>query len=179
MTYILQRSVLSVAEFIRRNSFNTINGVRQIVSFSGRADSHFPGRRVDQLQISEGYRSLREIAQKEGMPGIFYERTYGEHSRLYGFTKVLLMTGDSHEVNQLLKTNHSSVDHFHRSSVRSGWQTVVQEVSLLFSYSGLPSTPCSSRIIWHGKLEAGSLHETHQVSQNQYFFFIYVNVLSS
>ncbi|KAF4590168.1 hypothetical protein EYR40_009433 [Pleurotus pulmonarius] len=56
------------------------------------------GRRIDDLQTSEGWRGLKAIAQKEGMPGIFYERTYGEHSRSYGFAKVFLMSGDSHMV---------------------------------------------------------------------------------
>jgi hypothetical protein len=50
------------------------------------------------------------VAQKEGLPGIFYERPYGEHSRVYGFAKVLLMTGDSHEVTQNLARAHSSTD---------------------------------------------------------------------
>ncbi|KAJ8503332.1 hypothetical protein ONZ45_g10962 [Pleurotus djamor] len=56
------------------------------------------GRRIDDLQTSEGWRGLKAIAQKEGMPGIFYERRYGEHSRSYGFAKVMLMTGESHMV---------------------------------------------------------------------------------
>ena len=57
-----------------------------------------PGRRIDDLQTSEGWKALKEVAQKEGIPGIFYERTFGEHSRVYGFVKILLMIGDSHEV---------------------------------------------------------------------------------
>ncbi|TFK64633.1 hypothetical protein BDN72DRAFT_825377 [Pluteus cervinus] len=56
------------------------------------------GRRVDILETSEGWRDLKAAAQKEGIPAIFYERIYGEHSRVYGFAKVLLMVGDSHEV---------------------------------------------------------------------------------
>jgi hypothetical protein len=56
------------------------------------------GQRIDFLHTSEGWRELKAIAQKEGIPGIFYERKYGEHSRAYGFAKVLLMVGDSQEV---------------------------------------------------------------------------------
>ncbi|KAJ2921139.1 hypothetical protein H1R20_g15955, partial [Candolleomyces eurysporus] len=56
------------------------------------------GRRIDALQTSEGWRKLKAIAQKEGIPGIFYERLYGEHSRVYGFAKILLMVGDTQEV---------------------------------------------------------------------------------
>ncbi|KAG5648418.1 hypothetical protein DXG03_004992 [Asterophora parasitica] len=56
------------------------------------------GRRVDVLETSEGWRDLKAVSQREGIPGIFYERTYGEHSRAYGFAKVLLMVGDAHVV---------------------------------------------------------------------------------
>ena len=56
------------------------------------------GRRIDTLYTSEGWRKLKAIAQREGIPAIFYERQYGEHSRVYGFAKVLLMVGDTHEV---------------------------------------------------------------------------------
>ncbi|RDB17827.1 Acyl-CoA dehydrogenase family member 11 [Hypsizygus marmoreus] len=56
------------------------------------------GRRVDELETSEGWRDLKAVSQKEGLPGIFYERKYQEHSRTYGFAKMMLMVGDSHEV---------------------------------------------------------------------------------
>ncbi|KAF8158133.1 acyl-CoA dehydrogenase/oxidase [Crassisporium funariophilum] len=56
------------------------------------------GRRVDILHTSEGWRELKAISQREGLPGIFYERKYDEHSRVYGFAKILLMVGDTSEV---------------------------------------------------------------------------------
>jgi hypothetical protein len=56
------------------------------------------GRRIDELQTSEGWRDLKAVAQKEGFPAIFYERKYKEYSRSYGFAKILIMMGESHEV---------------------------------------------------------------------------------
>ncbi|KAF9444339.1 hypothetical protein P691DRAFT_807532 [Macrolepiota fuliginosa MF-IS2] len=56
------------------------------------------GHRVDDLQTSEGWRDLKAVAQREGIPAIFYERKYQEFSRVYGFAKVVLMVGESHEV---------------------------------------------------------------------------------
>ncbi|KAF7768060.1 hypothetical protein Agabi119p4_7303 [Agaricus bisporus var. burnettii] len=56
------------------------------------------GRRVDELHTSEGWRNLKAIAQQEGIPAIFYERKYREHSRIYGFAKAALMAGDTHLV---------------------------------------------------------------------------------
>ncbi|KAG7445758.1 uncharacterized protein BT62DRAFT_932924 [Guyanagaster necrorhizus] len=56
------------------------------------------GRHINELQTSEGFRELKAIAQREGFPGIFYERTYGECSRIYGFAKATLMVGDGHMV---------------------------------------------------------------------------------
>lgn len=53
---------------------------------------------MDELHTSEGWRSLKATAQREGVPGIFYERKYREHSRTFGFAKALMMVGDSHEV---------------------------------------------------------------------------------
>ncbi|KAF8627499.1 hypothetical protein AX17_006310 [Amanita inopinata Kibby_2008] len=56
------------------------------------------GRRVDELITSEGWRDLKAASQGEGIPAIFYERKHGEHSRLHGFAKVLMMVGDTHGV---------------------------------------------------------------------------------
>ncbi|KAF8964393.1 acyl-CoA dehydrogenase/oxidase [Flammula alnicola] len=56
------------------------------------------GRRIDKLQTSEGWRELKAVAQREGLPGIFYERKYNEHSRTYGFAKMALMVGDTNEI---------------------------------------------------------------------------------
>ncbi|KAK0504220.1 acyl-CoA dehydrogenase domain-containing protein [Armillaria luteobubalina] len=56
------------------------------------------GRRVNELRTSEGFRQLTAIAQREGLPGVFYERLYGEYSRIYGFAKAVLMGGDGHMV---------------------------------------------------------------------------------
>lgn len=56
------------------------------------------GQRIDELETSEGWRELKAICFKEGIPAIFYERKYGEFSRLYGFAKTHLMIGDSHVV---------------------------------------------------------------------------------
>ena len=53
---------------------------------------------MDNLQTSEGWRNLKAVAQKEGIPGIFYERKFKEHSRVYGFAKMMMMVGDTHEV---------------------------------------------------------------------------------
>jgi len=53
------------------------------------------GRRIDDLQTSEGWRGLKATMQQEGVPAIFYERTYAELSRVHGFMKMLLATGDS------------------------------------------------------------------------------------
>ena len=60
------------------------------------------GRRVDDLQTSEGWRGLKAVMQKEGVPAIFYERRHGEFSRVHGFMKMLLATGDSSVVSQSL-----------------------------------------------------------------------------
>ncbi|KAK1232055.1 hypothetical protein PQX77_004814 [Marasmius sp. AFHP31] len=56
------------------------------------------GRRVDDLQTSQGWKDLKAVAQREGIPAIFYERKYGEYSRVYGFAKAFLMVSDGHEV---------------------------------------------------------------------------------
>ncbi|THH16916.1 hypothetical protein EUX98_g9223 [Antrodiella citrinella] len=53
------------------------------------------GRCIDDLQTSEGWRGLKAIMQKEGVPAIFHERTHGEYSRVHGFMKMLLATGES------------------------------------------------------------------------------------
>lgn len=61
------------------------------------------GRRIDDLQTSEGWRELKAIAQREGIPGIFYERKFEEYSRVYGFAKMMIMVGDTNEVCQEIR----------------------------------------------------------------------------
>lgn len=61
------------------------------------------GRRVDDLQTSEGWRGLKAKMQEEGAIGIFFERKYGEFSRVYGFMKEFLATGDSSVVSVFVK----------------------------------------------------------------------------
>ncbi|KAI0081541.1 hypothetical protein K474DRAFT_1242013 [Panus rudis PR-1116 ss-1] len=53
------------------------------------------GRRIDDLQTSEGWRGLKAAMQEEGLIGIFYERRYREYSRVYGFAKMMLAVGDT------------------------------------------------------------------------------------
>lgn len=57
------------------------------------------GKRIDDLQTSEGWRGLKELIQKEGFVNIFYERRYHEHSRTLGFAMELLAVGDSQVVS--------------------------------------------------------------------------------
>ncbi|CAE6411762.1 unnamed protein product [Rhizoctonia solani] len=59
---------------------------------------HF-GRRIDQLKTSEGWRQLKQVAAKEGMVSIAYDRaTFGPLARVLMFIKTCLWTGDSHVV---------------------------------------------------------------------------------
>ncbi|KAA1469851.1 acyl-CoA dehydrogenase/oxidase C-terminal [Dentipellis sp. KUC8613] len=53
------------------------------------------GKRVDHLHTSEGWKGLKAFAQKEGIVSIAYERKQGEYSRIFGFVKMALMTGDA------------------------------------------------------------------------------------
>lgn len=57
------------------------------------------GRRIDELQTSEGWRGLKAALQEEGIIGIFYERKHKEFSRVHGFMKILLASGDSQVVS--------------------------------------------------------------------------------
>lgn len=57
------------------------------------------GQRVDELHTSEGWRGLKAKMQAEGIVGIFYERKYVELSRVYGFAKSVIATGDSSVVS--------------------------------------------------------------------------------
>ncbi|KAJ6590072.1 acyl-CoA dehydrogenase NM domain-like protein [Mycena vulgaris] len=56
------------------------------------------GERIDLLQTSEGWRALKDLAITEGYLSNAYERKYQEHSRVYMFSKCMLMTGDFHVI---------------------------------------------------------------------------------
>ncbi|KAH6912831.1 acyl-CoA dehydrogenase domain-containing protein [Coprinopsis sp. MPI-PUGE-AT-0042] len=101
---LLPASVLEEIELdLRRLGDDVINVIRPLASSSEVCPPSITqydqwGRRVDVLHTSEGWRKLKGVAQREGIPGIFYERKFGEHSRIYGFAKVLLLVGDTQEV---------------------------------------------------------------------------------
>ncbi|OZJ03302.1 hypothetical protein BZG36_02288, partial [Bifiguratus adelaidae] len=52
-------------------------------------------RRVDDLKTSAAWEKLHEIAFKEGLVAIAYEREYGEYSRVYQFAKQYLFSPSS------------------------------------------------------------------------------------
>ncbi|KAJ7176895.1 acyl-CoA dehydrogenase NM domain-like protein [Mycena filopes] len=56
------------------------------------------GNRVDNLQVSDGWKVLKAFACKEGLISIAYERKFEDKSRIYQFTKSLLMVGDCHVI---------------------------------------------------------------------------------
>ncbi|KAF7371124.1 Acyl-CoA dehydrogenase NM domain-like protein [Mycena sanguinolenta] len=56
------------------------------------------GERIDLLQTSEGWRTLKNLAVKEGYISNAYERKYHEYSRVYMFAKCMMMTGDFHVI---------------------------------------------------------------------------------
>lgn len=58
------------------------------------------GRRIDHLQTSEAWRALKEIAIKEGLVAISYERKFQEFSRIWGFSKAMIFQGDSNVVSE-------------------------------------------------------------------------------
>ncbi|KAF9428764.1 hypothetical protein BGZ94_001131 [Podila epigama] len=52
-------------------------------------------RRVDDLFVTEAWKKQKEIAAKEGVVAIAYERKYGEFSRIYQMAKLMLWTSGS------------------------------------------------------------------------------------
>ncbi|KAJ7922671.1 acyl-CoA dehydrogenase NM domain-like protein [Mycena leptocephala] len=56
------------------------------------------GNRVDLLQVSDGWKTLKAFACKEGLVSIAYERKFQEKSRIYQFAKSMLMVGDCHVI---------------------------------------------------------------------------------
>lgn len=49
-------------------------------------------RRVDELLVTEAWKKQKEIAAREGVVAIAYERKYGEFSRIYQMAKLMLWT---------------------------------------------------------------------------------------
>ncbi len=53
------------------------------------------GNRVDEIEVAEGWKKLERAAATEGLVAIGYERSFGEHSRLFQFVKLYLYTPSS------------------------------------------------------------------------------------
>ncbi|KAF9923721.1 hypothetical protein FBU30_006224 [Linnemannia zychae] len=49
-------------------------------------------RRVDELLVTEAWKKQKEIAAREGVVAIAYERKYSEYSRIYQMAKLMLWT---------------------------------------------------------------------------------------
>ncbi|KAF9208662.1 hypothetical protein BGZ49_008040 [Haplosporangium sp. Z 27] len=49
-------------------------------------------RRVDELLVTEAWTKQKEIAAREGVVAIAYERKYGQYSRIYQMAKLMLWT---------------------------------------------------------------------------------------
>lgn len=72
--------------------------VGEFLGISQRAEieepQHVPfdpwGRRIDEIRVSGAWNELHEIAAREGLVSIGYERVYGEYSRLVQFAKLYL-----------------------------------------------------------------------------------------
>ncbi|KAG0322369.1 hypothetical protein BGZ99_003367 [Dissophora globulifera] len=52
-------------------------------------------RRVDELIVTEAWTKQKEIAAREGVVAIAYERKYGQYSRIYQMAKLMLWTSGS------------------------------------------------------------------------------------
>ncbi|XP_039254184.2 acyl-CoA dehydrogenase family member 11-like isoform X1 [Styela clava] len=53
------------------------------------------GRRIDQLNTCDAWKSMKTVSAEEGMIAIGYERNYGEYSRLYQMAKLFLFGASS------------------------------------------------------------------------------------
>ncbi|KAJ7099435.1 acyl-CoA dehydrogenase/oxidase [Mycena belliarum] len=99
---ILPQSVLNEIEpDLTRLGHDLINVVRPLsakVQLPTLTQYNAWGERIDLLQTSEGWRALKDLAIKEGYLSNAYERKYKEHSRVYMFSKCMLMTGDFHVI---------------------------------------------------------------------------------
>ncbi|KAJ7643232.1 acyl-CoA dehydrogenase NM domain-like protein, partial [Mycena rosella] len=99
---ILPESVLDEVEpDLTRLGHDLINVVRPLASkvqLPTLTQYNAWGERVDLLQTSEGWGALKTIATKEGYLSNAYERKHHEYSRVYMFSKCMLMTGDFHVI---------------------------------------------------------------------------------
>lgn len=72
--------------------------VSDVAEMAADADAHEPqlvshdpwGRRIDRIDVSQGWRRLERVAAEEGLVAIGYERTAGARSRLHQFAKLYL-----------------------------------------------------------------------------------------
>lgn len=66
--------------------------VRQLPCNCPCAEHITPYRRVDELLVTEAWTKQKEIAAREGVVAIAYERKYGQYSRIYQMSKLMLWT---------------------------------------------------------------------------------------
>ncbi|KAJ7287016.1 acyl-CoA dehydrogenase NM domain-like protein [Mycena rebaudengoi] len=99
---ILPQSILNDIEpDLTRLGYDLVNVIRPLaakVQIPTLTQYNAWGQRIDLLQTSEGWRALKDVAVKEGYLSNAYERKYQEYSRIYMFTKCMLMTGDFHVI---------------------------------------------------------------------------------
>jgi putative acyl-CoA dehydrogenase len=77
--------------------------VGDVAEFGADAEAHPPrliqfdpwGRRIDRIEVAEGWRALDRISAEEGLVAIGYERRFGPLSRIYQFAKLYLFNPSS------------------------------------------------------------------------------------
>ncbi len=74
--------------------------ISEVIEMGKNAELHLPqliqydayGNRIDEIKLSDGWKSLARIASEEGLISIAYERKFGQYSRLYQFAKLFLFS---------------------------------------------------------------------------------------
>ncbi|KAI8602406.1 hypothetical protein EDD21DRAFT_303781 [Dissophora ornata] len=68
-------------------------------------------RRVDDLLVTEAWKKQKEIAAREGVVAIAYERKYGQYSRIYQMAKLMLWTAGAGLYGCPIAMTGKSVNH--------------------------------------------------------------------
>ncbi|KAF9958964.1 hypothetical protein BGZ72_010565 [Mortierella alpina] len=127
-------------------------------------------RRVDELLLTEAWKKQKEIAAREGVVAIAYERKYGQYSRIYQMAKLMLwtsgaglyacpvsMTDGCARVIELNGTQQMKDEVFSRLTSRDPKQFITSGQWMTERPGGSDVGRTETQAVWNQELQAWSI----------------------
>ncbi|KAF9961586.1 hypothetical protein BGZ65_010479 [Modicella reniformis] len=115
-------------------------------------------RRVDELLVTEAWKKQKDIAAREGVVAIAYERKYGQYSRIYQMAKLMLWSTDGcARVIELLGTQEMKDQVYSRLTSRDPSKFITSGQWMTERPGGSDIARTETQAVWDEEKKAWSI----------------------